>query len=224
MLPLKDDNPTYHMPIVTMALIALNVIVHLYQMSLGPEAPLFVIEYGLIPYELVRGVELTPQLAVPSSLNVITSMFIHGGLFHLGGNMLYLWIFGNNVEDVLRPIHYVIFYILSGIFASLLFVATSPNTDVPLVGASGAVSGVLGAYVARWPRARILTLIFFGWFIRIVWIPAIVVLGLWFFMQLLFSLPSLGTPSSGGVAYMAHVGGFAFGFAYAKLLRGSFER
>ncbi len=224
MLPLKDDNPTYHMPVLTVALIAINVFVHLYQMSLGPEARLFVVQFGLIPYELVHGVELTPQLAMPSSLNVITSMFVHGGLFHLGGNMLYLWIFGNNVEDVLRPVHYVVFYVLSGIFASLLFVVTGPDTQVPLVGASGAVSGVLGAYVARWPKARVLTLIFFGWFIRVLWIPAMFVLGLWFLMQLLFSLPTLGAPSSGGVAYMAHVGGFVFGFAYAKLLRRSFER
>jgi membrane associated rhomboid family serine protease len=223
MFPLKDDNPTYHKPIVTIALIVANVLVFLYQVSQGEQYQAVVVKYGLIPYELVHGVELTPRLAFPSSMTLFTSMFMHGGWFHVGGNMLYLWIFGNNVEDVLRPIPFLIFYVLSGLFATMLFIITGPNTQVPLIGASGAVSGVLGAYAVRWPRARVMTLIFFGWFIRVIWVPAIVVLGLWFIFQLFFSLPAIGQASSGGVAYMAHVGGFIFGLAAALLLKGRFR-
>jgi len=223
MLPLKDDNPTFRKPVVTVALIAINVLVQLYQLSMGAEAQAFVIRFGLIPFELTQGVELTPTAAFPSPLSVVTSMFLHGGIMHLAGNMLYLWIFGNNVEDVLGPVHFIIFYLFSGVFAAGLFVLTAPGTQVPLVGASGAVSGVLGAYVLRWPRARVLTLIFFGWFIRLVWIPAMFVLGLWFLLQLVYSLPSIGSASSGGVAYMAHVGGFVFGIGYAWVFRRRFD-
>lgn len=223
MIPLKDDNPTFHKPIVTIALIVINVIVQLYQISLGPEAQAFIIRFGLIPTELVHGFELTPNASFPASLNVITSMFMHGGIMHLAGNMLYLWIFGNNVEDVLGPIHFLVFYLIAGVFAAGLFVVTAPNAEVPLVGASGAISGVLGAYVLRWPKARVLTLIFFGWFIRVVWIPAMFVLGLWFLLQLILSLPSLGSANSGGVAYMAHIGGFVFGIGYAKLFWSKFQ-
>ena len=223
MFPLKDDNPTWHKPVMTIALIVVNVLVFFYEVAQGPHMQQVVIKFGLIPHELIQGGELTPQLAFPSTLTVFTSMFLHGGWMHLIGNMLYLWIFGNNVEDVLRPIPFLFFYLFSGVFAALLFVATGPGTQVPLVGASGAVSGVLGAYVVRWPKARVMTLIFLGWFIRIVWVPAIVVLGLWFVMQLFFSLPSIGSASEGGVAYMAHVGGFAFGVACAFIFKGRFR-
>ena len=223
MFPLKDDNPTLHKPFVTIALIVANVLVFIYEAAQGAQAQLVVLKFGLVPFELVQGTELTPQLAFPPTLTVFTSMFLHGGWLHLGGNMLYLWIFGNNVEDVLRPIPFLLFYLFSGVCAALLFVATGPGTQIPLVGASGAVSGVLGAYVVGWPKARVMTLIFLGWFIRMVWIPAIVVLGLWFVMQLFFSLPSLGQANSGGVAYMAHVGGFVFGVAFALVFRRRFR-
>jgi membrane associated rhomboid family serine protease len=223
MFPLKDDNPTYHKPVVTIALIVVNVLVFLYQVAQGAHYQAVVVKYGLIPYELVHGIELTPRLAFPSTMTVFTSMFMHGGWFHLGGNMLYLWIFGNNVEDVLRPIPFLIFYLLSGLSAAFLFIITGPDTQVPLIGASGAISGVLGAYAVSWPKARVMTLIFLGFFIRIIWVPAIVVLGLWFVFQLFFSLPSIGHASGGGVAYMAHVGGFLFGLAIALLFKGRFR-
>jgi len=225
MFPLKDDNPTQHPPIVTVALIVANVLVQLYQLSLGPEgAQAFVFRFGLIPYELVHGIETTPQIAFPATASVFTSMFLHAGLMHLGGNMLYLWIFGNNIEDHLGHIGFLVFYLLSGVFAVFLFVLTGPDTQVPLVGASGAVSGVLGAYMLHFPKARVLTLFFFGWFIRMAWIPAIVVLGLWFVMQLLFALSGIGASASGGVAYMAHVGGFVFGLGAGLLFRSRFRR
>ncbi len=222
MFPLKDDNPTTHKPVLTVALIALNVLVFLYEFMQGSGAARVVMQFGLIPYELVHGVELTPQAAFPTSLTIFTSMFLHGGWMHLGGNMLYLWIFGNNIEDRLGPVRFLIFYLLSGVFAVFLFVATGPETQAPLVGASGAVSGVLGAYVVHYPRARVLTVIFFGWFVRLIWIPAFVVLGIWFVMQLLFALPTIGAATSGGVAYGAHVGGFLFGMAGGWVYRKRF--
>lgn len=223
MFPLKDDNPTRNKPVLTIALIAVNVLVFIYQFAQGAGASRVVIQFGLIPYELVHGTELTPLAAFPTSLTIFTSMFLHGGWMHLGGNMLYLWIFGNNIEDRLGPVRFLMFYLLSGVFAVLLFVATGPETKVPMVGASGAVAGVLGAYVMHYPRARVLTLIFLGWFVRLIWIPAFVVLGLWFVMQLLFALPSIGTATTGGVAYMAHVGGFLFGLAGGWVFRKRFR-
>ncbi|MEW5875581.1 MAG: rhomboid family intramembrane serine protease [Candidatus Zixiibacteriota bacterium] len=219
MFPLKDDNPTDHAPILTIALIVANVLAFLYQLSQGPAGEMVVWKFGFVPYELTHGVELTPEAAFPALGSMFTSMFLHGGFMHLGGNMLYLWIFGNNVEDIMRPVPFLIFYLAAGVIATLLFVASGPATQIPLVGASGAVSGVLGLYVTQWPKARILTLIFFGWFIRMIWIPAVFVLGIWFVMQLLFALPSIGQQSGGGVAYMAHVGGFVFGLAVGLFYR-----
>jgi membrane associated rhomboid family serine protease len=219
MIPLKDDNPTSHRPWLTVALIAANILTFLYQVSQGTEAQLVVMRFGLIPYELTHGVSITPALHVPASLTVFTSMFLHGGWLHLAGNMLYLWIFGNNIEDRLRPLPFLVFYILSGVVASLLFVATAPGSRLPLVGASGAIAGVLGAYAVAYPRARVLTLIFFGFFVRLVWIPAFVVLGFWFILQLLYSWVGTSHSSQGGIAYMAHVGGFAFGMLVALIFR-----
>jgi membrane associated rhomboid family serine protease len=220
--PLKDDNPTRQRSVLTIALIVANVLVHIYQSLQRNGAVRVVAQFGLIPYELVHGVELTPNAAFPSSLTIFTSMFLHGGWMHLGGNMLFLWIFGNNIEDRLGPVRFLLFYLLSGVFAVFLFIATGPNTQVPLIGASGAVSGVLGAYALHYPRARVLSLIWIVYFARMVWIPAIYVLGFWFVMQLLFALPAIGAATEGGVAYMAHVGGFLFGLAGGWIFRRRF--
>jgi len=223
MIPIRDDNPTTHKPYVTIALVAANVLVFLYQAAQGPYAEAFVMKFGLIPYELTHRVELTPQGGFPAVGTIFTSMFLHGGWLHLGGNMLYLWIFGNNVEDRLGPIRFLIFYLLSGVSAVLLFVLTGPNTTMPLVGASGAISGVLGIYALRFPRARVLTILWLGFFVRLVWIPAVAFLGIWFVMQLLFAVPAVGGASGGGVAYMAHVGGFLFGVLGAFVYKRRFE-
>jgi len=223
MIPLKDDNPTSHPPILVLALILANLLVFLYQLAQGSNELSVVMRFGLIPQELTSGTELTPSLHFPSSLTVLTSMFLHGGWLHLTGNMLYLWVFGNNIEDRLRPFPFLVFYLLSGVAASLLFVATAPHSEMPLVGASGAIAGVLGAYTVAYPRARILTLIFFGFFVRLVWIPAFVVLGFWFVLQLLYSWVGASQTSQGGVAYMAHVGGFAFGMLVAFIFKYRFR-
>jgi membrane associated rhomboid family serine protease len=216
MIPLKDDIPSYSPPVVTVALISINCLIFFYLSFLGEGFQLALVKWGAIPFEVTHGVELTPELPFFAPLSLFSSMFLHGGFLHLAGNMLYLWIFGDNVEDQLGHVKFFIFYILCGLAASLLHIITAPNSKVPMVGASGAIAGVLGAYMIKFPRARILTLIFFGFFIRIVAVPALFVLGFWFILQLLFALPSIGS-TSGGVAWFAHVGGFLAGIVLFKL-------
>ncbi len=204
---------------VTIILIVINCAVYLYQLSLGTRGyQIFTFQFGLIPVELIRGVELTPELPSSPYLNLFTSMFMHGGLMHLGGNMLYLWIFGNNIEDRLGKIKFILFYVASGIAAALTFILTDVSGTVPMVGASGAISGILGAYLVSYPYARVQTLIFVFYFVRMARIPALFVLGFWFFLQVVNGLPALGgTSHGGGVAWFAHIGGFAFGYLVFKL-------
>ena len=223
MFPLKDDNPSNTAPIVTVALIVLNALVYLYQFSLwagGPEGVQafedFVKEFGLVPCRLTGACAVGAELPLPV-LTIFTSMFMHGGLFHIGGNMLYLWIFGNNVEDTLGHTRYLIFYLLSGIAAALAQTVVGPSSLVPMVGASGAVSGVLGAYLLLFPGAHVTTLIILGFFFRLVQIPAMVVLGFWIVLQVLNGLGSFG--ASGGVAFFAHIGGFVAGMGLLYVLR-----
>jgi len=223
MIPLRDDIPSYRPPIVTVALIGINCLVYFYLLSLGDAYQAALVKWGTIPYEVTSMQELTPELGFPILLTLFTSMFLHGGFLHLAGNMLYLWIFGDNVEDQLGHAKFLVFYILCGLGASLLYIVTSPNSHIPMVGASGAIAGVLGAYMIRFPRARILTLIWFGFFIRLVAIPALFVLGFWFILQLLFALPSIGS-TSGGVAFFAHVGGFLAGIVLFKVFTGFSRR
>lgn len=219
MFPLRDDNPTRRTAFLTIALIVINVIVFLYEFMQPDHGERVVMQFGFIPVELTQGLELTPQWYFPSIGTMFTSMFLHGSWMHLIGNMLYLWIFGNNIEDLLGPFWFIIFYLLSGVGAVLLFVATGPNSQVPMVGASGAISGVLGLYALKYPKARVMTAITLGFFIRMVWIPALAVLGVWFLMQLLFAFMSAGNEASGGVAYMAHVGGFLVGLLAALVVK-----
>jgi len=222
LIPLHDDIRSETPPIVTVSLIAINVLVYLLQ-SMAAGGQIWAWKFGLVPVELTHGVEVTPGAAFPVGMTVLTSMFLHGGFFHLAGNMLYLWIFGDNVEDRLGHVRFLIFYLISGAAAALFFVWTSPNLQIPLVGASGAIAGVLGAYVVSYPKARIATLIFFGFFIRIIYIPALFVLGFWFVLQLLSGLPTVGSSSqAGGVAFLAHVGGFLVGMILIKPM--SFRR
>lgn len=216
MFPLKDDNPTTHLPIVTIGLIVVNGLIHIFRMTLpAPEAQLAVFRFGLIPAEITHFTDLTPTIPFPVWLSPFTSMFLHGDLWHLGGNMLYLWIFGNNIEDRLGPVKFLVFYIVSGLAAVALFVALNPNGMVPMIGASGAIAGVLGAYFVLFPRARILTLIWIVFIVRLVWLPAVLILGYWFIIQLVMGMSSL-TSQGGGIAWFAHVGGFAFGWLWFR--------
>jgi membrane associated rhomboid family serine protease len=211
-LPLSDDNPTRRAPIVTWAIIAGCVAVFLWQTSLGPRAgQAIVYALGMIPAVLFGSAQLPPELRlVPAPLSVVTSMFLHGGWMHLLGNMLYLWIFGNNVEDSMGRGRFVVFYLLCGTAAALVQGLAAPNSEIPMIGASGAIGGVLGAYLMLHPRANVRMLFIILFFIRVISVPAAVVLGLWFVMQFI-SGATTPTADDGGVAFWAHVGGFLTG-------------
>jgi len=229
--PLKDNIPTLHFPVVTVTLIALNVIAYFFwqQGGLGLGEPssehylCHVYDYAEIPYEVTHpgdqiGAQGCGRPAAPTWLTLFTSMFMHGGLLHLGGNMLFLWIFGNNVEDSMGRVKFVLFYVFGGLAASALQIAVGPDSEVPSLGASGAVAGVLGGYLLLFPRARVITVIFIVFFFTIVELPALLILGFWFLQQILFGYFELGSAGQeGGVAYFAHIGGFAFGLLAIKL-------
>ena len=229
MIPLRDDVPSRHIPMMTLLLVAANVSAFLYQLSLeaGLEgnaraAAAFVMEFGAVPCRLTA--RCVAEDFPPPIVTVFTSMFLHGGLFHIGGNMLYLWIFGDNVEDTLGHLRYLAFYLLSGIGAAAAQVFMSPASTIPMVGASGAISGVLGAYLFLFPYAKVRTLVTFGFFFRIVDIPALVMLGFWIVIQVLsglmtHSVASRGGAESGGVAWFAHIGGFVAGVILLFLFR-----
>lgn len=229
MFPLKDNIPTRRFPIVTVAFIAINVIVYLF---LQPKSGIDfsgnsldqrrLFDYAAIPCRIDGQCETAAQLpdALPPLVTLFTAMFSHAGLLHLGGNMLFLWIFGNNVEDAMGRVKFVLFYLLAGVAAFALQTAFGPDSQVPTLGASGAVAGVLGAYVVLYPRAKVVTAIFIVLFFTLIELPAFLVLGFWFVQQALFGYFDLtsGAQDGGGVAYLAHVGGFLFGLATVKLL------
>jgi membrane associated rhomboid family serine protease len=223
MFPLKDDIPSHSFPLFTVVLIAANVAVFLYQLSLqiGPAqaaATAFIMEFGAVPCRLT-GMCPTEDFPAPM-LTVFTSMFLHGGFFHVAGNMLYLWIFGDNVEDALGHFRFLLLYLMAGAGAAASQVIIGPDSRIPMVGASGAISGVLGAYLLMFPRARILCLIIFGFLIRFVHVPAIIVLGFWIVVQVFSGLRSVGAiGQTGGVAWFAHIGGFAAGIVLLFLLK-----
>jgi len=183
-------------------------------------AQAFITEFGLVPCRLAGHCRV-PEDVPPAVLTIFTSMFLHGGLLHLGGNMLYLWIFGNNVEDTLGHARFLLFYLASGIAAAAAQTLVNPESGIPMVGASGAVSGVLGAYFILFPYATVLTLVTFGFFWRFIHLPAMVVLGLWIVLQFLSGYLSLSVASGaeGGVAFFAHIGGFFVGMALLFVLR-----
>jgi len=218
MFPLSDDNPRELTPVVTWALIAASIVVFLWEASLSPRAEQVAIySLGLIPARLLRGAELPAGIAaLPAWLTVFSSMFIHGGWLHVGGNMLYLWIFGDNVEDSMGHVRFLIFYLVCGTAAALTQSWLSPDATVPMIGASGAIAGVLGAYLLLFPRATVRTLIFLGFFVTIVHIPALIVLGVWFIAQL--SSAAMSSPDEPGVAFWAHVGGFGAGLLLTPFL------
>ena len=205
MIPLKDDNPTSNKPIVTYFLIGFCILIFLIQLnSQSYNTGQLFYSYGLIPSVLMGHNELPMDLyAVPAYLTIFTSMFMHGGFLHLIGNMLYMWIFADNIEDNLGPIKFLIFYLFAGIGAAMTQVLMDTFSQVPMVGASGAIGGVLGAYLINHPNARVLVLIPFGFFSQLIKIKALYVLGFWFILQFI--------SSGGGVAYAAHIGGFVSG-------------
>jgi membrane associated rhomboid family serine protease len=211
LIPLKDDNPTYSKPVITYSLLGICVLVFILQISsTSYQSGKLFYSYGLIPAVLTGHKQLPAEIAmIAPELTLITSMFMHGGFMHLIGNMLYLWIFADNIEDELGPVKFICFYLLSGIAAALTQVFLNTESTIPMIGASGAIGGVLGAYIVNHPKAKVIVLIPLGFFSQIVKIPALYVLGFWFILQFINS--SLSSSEGGGVAYGAHIGGFIFG-------------
>ena len=218
MIPLRDDNVPARTAVVTRSLVGLCVLVYLWQMTLGGQGgQAAVYALGVIPAVLLGRESLPPELAlVPPSVTVLTSMFMHGGFMHLLGNMLYLWIFGDNVEDSMTRPRFLAFYVACGVAAVFAQALPDPNSTIPMVGASGAISGVLGAYLLLFPHARVLVAIPLGVVIQTVRLPAGAVLALWFVLQLVSNLFSSG---QGGVAFRAHIGGFIAGMLLMPLFK-----
>jgi membrane associated rhomboid family serine protease len=218
MFPIHDDNPTHRPPLVTVALIAACILIYFWQVSLGPQGGAAVVySFGFIPALLFTDAALPPDLAViPASATLFSSMFLHGGFMHLAGNMLFLWVFGNNIEDVCGHARFLAFYLACGVAAAFAQALPDPGSQIPMIGASGAISGVLGAYLLLFPHARVHVLIWFG----LVWlrtIPAGWLLGFWFVFQLLSGVGADTTRP--GVAFWAHVGGFVAGMALIFVFR-----
>jgi membrane associated rhomboid family serine protease len=230
MFPIRDDNPQINKPYATYAIIALNALAWVLMQGMGSDEQLAksVCEFGLIPADLFahdffsnEGFSHESVSRCPDGAGwggVFSSMFMHGGWMHLIGNMWFLWIFGNNIEDRLGHLIFPLFYFAGGIGAAAVHWAIDPVSNVPVIGASGAVAAVLGAYALTYPTAKVRTLIFLGVFIRIIDIPAMVVLGLWFLLQMVQGLIQLGPAAGGGVAWWAHVGGFGVGMVLMPLL------
>ncbi len=241
MIPIKDNIPTDRFPFVTIGLILANFIVYILAVRhggsflSGPDTP-EVVKYGAIPYALTHygshcGLTVTGAVAcrehgvppadyIPTWATIFTGMFMHASIIHIGGNMLFLWIFGNNVEDAMGPVKYLGFYIVGGLAALALQVAIGPSSEVPTLGASGAIAAVLAGYIVLYPRARVLTLVIIIFFFTVIELPAFLFLGIWFVEQAVFGAANLTTPTGGGggVAYFAHVGGFIFGLLTVRVL------
>ena len=219
MLPLTDHNPRRTVPVVTMFVVILNILAFLWELSLGADLQRVLFQISFIPARFWMAEYFTVSVQ-----QMFLSMFLHGGFLHIGSNMLYLWIFGDNIEDRLGHVRFAIFYLLCGVAAALAHAFANPSSPLPAIGASGAIAGVLGAYIILFPKARVTTVIPIFFFITVREIPALVVLGLWFVLQLFSGVGSLGVPDAqdmGGVAYFAHIGGFVAGLILIVLMGGT---
>jgi membrane associated rhomboid family serine protease len=222
MFPLRDNIRARSYPVVNITLIVMNCVFFVVELLAGRDFELLVYRFGVIPARFSGG-EIPPEIAIiPASLTLISSMFLHGGWLHLIGNMVFLYVFGDNVEDRMGKLKYFLFYLLCGIVAGVSQILVSPSSIIPSIGASGAIAGVLGAYFTLYPRARVATIVFLGFFIRIIDLPAIAFLGFWFVMQFFsgaYAL-ALGAAGRGGVAWWAHIGGFLAGLLLVHLFKG----
>jgi membrane associated rhomboid family serine protease len=212
MLPIRDEIRAHRFPFVNYTLIALNIIVFIFELMAGPDLEAALYEIALIPANVTAGFDLGDLKAI------FTSMFLHAGLSHLLGNMLYLWIFGDNVEDRIGHFWYLVFYLAGGVVAAFAHVALNPNSVIPTVGASGAIAAVLGAYLILFPQVKVLTFVPIGFFLRLTLLPASLLLGFWFVLQLFNGLLTLGLADMGGTAFWAHIGGFVFGVLIGWLI------
>ncbi|MDH4230959.1 MAG: rhomboid family intramembrane serine protease [Nitrospirota bacterium] len=214
MIPYKDDNPIHIIPVVTILIISLNLLVFITQVMSGVDTQSIAYSFGAIPSSLISFETRQP---IHPLLTVFTSMFMHGGLFHLCLNMLYFWIFGNNIEERLGHLRFVLFYFFCGCVAAFSHTLASPGSNIPMIGASGAVSGMLGAYLLLFPMAKVSTIVFLGFYVTVIKIPALIVIGFWAIIQVVSGLISQGTADQGGIAFFAHVGGFVAGLVTIKL-------
>jgi membrane associated rhomboid family serine protease len=219
MIPLRDRNPSGIFPFVTIALILANTLVFLYEVRLGPAVSAFLKHYALIPAVVTGHVRYGVVNFSDTAAPFFTSMFLHGGWLHLISNMWFLWIFGDNVEDTLGPVRYLLFYFLCGLAAAVTHFAVQPGSTLPVLGASGAIAGVLGAYAVLYPGARVVTLVPIFFFLQIIELPAVVMIGYWFVLQILSGSLEAVSPMRGGTAWWAHVGGFLAGMVLVLLMR-----
>jgi membrane associated rhomboid family serine protease len=218
MIPFKDVNPTKRFPFVTVSLIVINTLVFFYELSLGEANNYFIYNFGAIPGELIKLKNVQDSELIHPVLSIFTSMFIHGGWLHLIGNMLYLWVFGDNLEDKLGHVKFFIFYLVVGFLGQFGHFITNIHSTIPAIGASGAIAGVLGGYILLFPRAKIYTILPLGFFIRVIELPAFVVLGFWFLIQIINGIALASLPG-GGVAWFAHIGGFISGLILVKVFK-----
>lgn len=216
MFPIKTDNPTLRLPIFTTILIGVNLFLFIHEVSLGGTGPIFIRRYGCIPYEITHFIDLYPFINLPIYFTLLTSIFLHGSLIHLLGNMWFLFIFGRNVEDWLGHFRFILFYLVCGVGASVVQILFNPFSKIPTIGASGAIAGVLGGYFVLYPRARVICIVPFFFFIRIVSLPAFLFLGFWILWQF-FSQMTIGAVSN--IAFWAHIGGFFIGLFWVRWLK-----
>jgi len=220
MIPIRDRNPSGTFPYVTIGIIIINVLIFLYELSLGSGLDEFIMKFGVVPLKVSYYSQASDLTFINTFFPFISSMFLHGGFIHLIGNMWFLWIFGDNIEDKLGHFKFIAFYFLCGIIASSVHVFFNSQSNVPCVGASGAIAGVLGAYMVTFPRARVVTIVPLFVFIQVMELPAIVVLGFWFVIQFFNGAASITASASGaGVAWWAHIGGFAAGVIILYIIR-----
>jgi len=214
MIPYKDDNPIHIIPFATILIIGLNVLVFVWQFTSGQDSRSIVYSYGAIPHNIISFESSQP---ISPALTIFTSMFMHGGLFHLTLNMLYFWIFGNNIEERLGHIRFVLFYLFCGVVAAFSHAVLNPGSNIPMIGASGAVAGMLGAYILLFPAAKVHTIVFLGFYVTVIKIPALIVIGFWAIIQVISGLIAQGGVEQGGIAFFAHIGGFLAGLFTIKL-------
>lgn len=223
MIPISDypGERRRTFPVATIGIIIINVLVFLLELALGPNTEVFIQTFGTIPYEITRGIDIPPFVPGFVYLTLVSAVFLHGGFVHIGFNMLFLWIFGDNVEDAFGHVGFLIFYLATGVLASLTHVFFNASSQIPSIGASGAVAGVMAAYMILFPRAEVRVLLFLGIFVTVTRISALVMIVFWFVLQLLSGLASLGvsTEQTAGVAFWAHIGGFMAGLILAKFFQ-----
>ncbi len=222
MIPFSDTPPRRHgYPIVMPLMVAINIAVFVYEVTLGPNLDRFIFSYGTIPFEITQVRDIAPMIPYPVFVTLVTSMFIHENLLHIGANLLFLWVFGDNVEDQLGRLRFLLFYLLCGIGAAFSQIVIDPSSRVPAIGASGAISGVLAAYLVLFPRSQVRTLLLIGPFFTITRISAVFLIGFWILLQVVTGLFTLGfgSETGGGVAYFAHIGGFIAGLILVFIFR-----